>query len=42
MIVKVLPMIDNELAVDKSDTSEVFKVLLEFLGVINFPYAGEK
>ncbi len=42
MIVKVLPMIDNELAVDKSETNEVFKVLFEFLKVMNFTYSGEK
>jgi len=42
MIVKVLPMIDKEMAVDKSETQEVFKLLLEFLKAMNFPCSGEK
>jgi hypothetical protein len=42
LIVRVLSLIDSELNVDKSDTNEVFKTLLEFLKVVNFPYSGEK
>ena len=42
LIVKVMSMIDAELTVDKSDTNEVFKVLLEFLNVMRFPYANQK
>ena len=42
MIVKALSMIDTELSVDKSETAEVFKTLMEFLKVVNFPYSGEK
>ncbi len=42
LIVRVLSMIDAELNVDKSDTGEVFKTLLDFLKVVNFPYSGEK
>jgi hypothetical protein len=42
LIVKVLSMIDKELSVDKSDTNEVFKVLLDFLKVVNFPYGGDR
>lgn len=42
LIVKSMGMIDAELAVDKSDTNEIFKVLLDFLKIINFPYSGER
>jgi hypothetical protein len=42
LIVRAMGMVDNELVVDKTDTNEVFKVLLEFLRVINFPYSGER
>ncbi len=42
LIVKVLSMIDSELSVDKSDTNEIFKVLLDFLKVVNFPYVGDR
>ncbi len=42
LIIRVLSMIDPELNVDKSDTNEIFKVLIEFLKVVNFPYSGEK
>ena len=42
LIVKVMSMIDAELTVDKTDTNEVFKVLLEFLNVMSFPYSNQK
>jgi hypothetical protein len=42
LIVRVLSMIDADLNVDKSDTNEIIKNLLDFLKVVNFPYSGEK
>lgn len=42
LIVKILSMIDPELSTDKSDSNENLKVLLDFLKVVNFPYAGER
>jgi hypothetical protein len=42
IIVRVLSMVDSDLSVDKSDTNEVIKTLLDFLKVVNFPYSGEK
>ncbi len=42
LIVKILGMIDSELINDKSDTQEVLKGLIEFLKLVNFPYAEER
>ncbi len=42
LIVKILGMIDGELINDKSDTQEVLKNLIEFLKLVNFPYAEER
>ena len=42
LIVKILGMIDGELINDKSDTQEVLKGLIEFLKLVNFPYAEER
>jgi hypothetical protein len=42
LIVKILAMIDAELTNDKSDTQEILKSLIEFLKLVNFPYAEER
>lgn len=43
LITKVLSMIDADLnTTNKSDTNEIFKILLDFLRVVNFPYSGER
>ena len=42
LIVKVLSMIDKELYIVKSDTNEMFKVLLDFLKVVTFPNGSDR
>ena len=42
LIVIILGMIDQELINNKADTQEVLKGLIEFLKLVNFPYAEER